>query len=256
MPAIVYDNICKKFNSSKSFAVDHVSAEIGEGEFITILGSSGCGKTTLLKMTNRLYEPDEGRILVEGQDISSVDPVELRRRMGYVIQQVGLFPHMTIKDNITAIPKLMKWERTRMDKRTDELLELVGLEPAEFRDRYPHQLSGGQQQRIGLARALVLDPDIMLMDEPFGAIDAITRLNLQNELMRIHKTLGKTILFVTHDINEAFKLGDRVMVMNQGKLLQFDTPANTVKSPEDDFVKSLIESARTQEEFWESVKME
>lgn len=256
MPAIVYDNICKKFNSSKSFAVDHVSAEIGEGEFITILGSSGCGKTTLLKMTNRLYEPDEGRILVEGQDISSVDPVELRRRMGYVIQQVGLFPHMTIKDNITAIPKLMKWERTRMDKRTDELLELVGLEPAEFRDRYPHQLSGGQQQRIGLARALVLDPDIMLMDEPFGAIDAITRLNLQNELMRIHKTLGKTILFVTHDINEAFKLGDRVMVMNQGKLLQFDTPANTVKSPEDDFVKSLIESARTHEEFWESVKME
>lgn len=256
MPAIVYDNICKKFNSSKSFAVDHVSAEIGEGEFITILGSSGCGKTTLLKMTNRLYEPDEGRILVEGQDISSVDPVELRRRMGYVIQQVGLFPHMTIKDNITAIPKLMKWERTRMDKRTDELLELVGLEPAEFRDRYPHQLSGGQQQRIGLARALVLDPDIMLMDEPFGAIDAITRLNLQNELMRIHKTLGKTILFVTHDINEAFKLGDRVMVMNQGKLLQFDTPANTVKAPADDFVKSLIESARTQEEFWESVKME
>ena len=187
---------------------------------------------------------------MENEDISTVDPVELRRRLGYVIQQVGLFPHMSVRDNITVIPSLMKWNKRRMDERADELLRLVGLEPAEFRDRYPHQLSGGQQQRIGLARALVLDPDIMLLDEPFGAIDAITRLNLQNELLRIHGGLGKTFLFVTYDINEAFKLGNRVMVMNEGRLLQFDEPSEIVRHPADAFVQSLVESARAQEGFW------
>ena len=187
---------------------------------------------------------------MENEDISTIDPVELRRRLGYVIQQVGLFPHMSVRDNITVIPSLMKWNKRRMDERADELLRLVGLEPAEFRDRYPHQLSGGQQQRIGLARALVLDPDIMLLDEPFGAIDAITRLNLQNELLRIHGGLGKTFLFVTYDINEAFKLGNRVMVMNEGRLLQFDEPSEIVRHPADAFVQSLVESARAQEEFW------
>ena len=247
MSAIVYENVSKRFNESDSLAVDHVNAEIKKGEFITILGSSGCGKTTLLKLTNRLYEPNGGRIIVNGEDIQMVDPVELRRRMGYVIQQVGLFPHMTVKNNITAIPQLMKWSKAKMTERADELITLVGLNPEEFRNRYPHQLSGGQQQRIGLARALVLDPDIMLMDEPFGAIDAITRLNLQNELTRIHRELGKTLLFVTHDINEAFKLGDRVMVMNEGKLLQFDKPTEIVKHPADDFVRMLIESAKSQE---------
>lgn len=250
MPVIQYIDVCKKFPGSSRYAVDRVSAEIESGEFITILGSSGCGKTTLLKLTNRLYDPDSGKIIVEGEDISNVDPVELRRRLGYVIQQVGLFPHMTIKENITVIPGLMKWDKRRMDVRADELLELVGLEPSEFRNRYPHQLSGGQQQRIGLARALVLDPDIMLLDEPFGAIDAITRLNLQNELMRIHGGLGKTFLFVTHDINEAFKLGNRVMVMNEGRLLQFDEPHEIVRHPADAFVQSLIASARSQEQFW------
>ena len=250
MSVIVYDNVCKKFEGSKGLAVDHVSAEIGECEFITILGSSGCGKTTLLKLTNRLYEADSGKVFVKGEEISGLDPVELRRSMGYVIQQVGLFPHMTIRDNITAIPALMKWDKARMNERADELLKLVGLEPEEFRDRYPHQLSGGQQQRVGLARALVLDPDILLMDEPFGAIDAITRLSLQNELSRLHRELGKTVLFVTHDINEAFKLGDRVMVMNEGRLLQFDEPHEIVRHPADEFVRTLIESARSQETFW------
>lgn len=250
MPAIEYHEVCKKFANSERIAVDHVSAEIEEGELITILGSSGCGKTTLLKLTNRLYETNGGKILIHGEDIAAKDPVALRRNMGYVIQQVGLFPHMTIQDNITVIPKLMKWKKADMEQRSDELLELVGLNPDDFRNRYPSQLSGGQQQRVGLARALVLDPDIMLLDEPFGAIDAITRLNLQNELLRIHGGLKKTFLLVTHDINEAFKLGTRVMIMNEGKLLQFDTPGNIVKAPADAFVKSLIASAREQEQFW------
>ena len=254
MPIIQYDSVCKKFMGSGKMAVDHVSARIEKGEFITILGSSGCGKTTLLKLTNRLYDPDAGKIFVDGEDIGAADPVALRRRLGYVIQQVGLFPHMTVRDNITVIPQLMKWDKKRMDERADELLTLVGLAPGEFRSRYPHQLSGGQQQRVGLARALVLDPESLLMDEPFGAIDAITRLHLQSELMRIQKGLGKTILFVTHDINEAFRLGSRVMVMNEGKLLQFDTPAEIVRNPADSFVRSLIEAARSQEQFWEDVR--
>ncbi len=252
MAVIVYQDVCKKFENSTNYAVDHVSAQIEAGEFITILGSSGCGKTTLLKLTNRLYDPDSGKIIVDGEDIAASDPVVLRRRLGYVIQQVGLFPHMTVRDNITVIPQLMKQNRQKMDRRADELLTLVGLEPGEFRNRYPHQLSGGQQQRVGLARALVLDPDIMLMDEPFGAIDAITRLNLQNELQRLHRELGKTFLFVTHDINEAFKLGTRVMVMNEGRLLQFDTPAETVRNPADPFVESLIDAVLTQEQFFQN----
>ena len=255
MEAIVYQGVTKKFNNSEVNSVDHVSATIAEGEFITILGSSGCGKTTLLKMTNRLYEPTEGKIILFGEDISTVDPIVVRRRMGYVIQQVGLFPHMTIEDNIAAIPKLSKWDRERINNRVTELLELIDLDPATYRKRYPSQLSGGQQQRVGLARALVTDPKIMLMDEPFGAIDAITRLNLQNELKRIHDEMKKTFLLVTHDINEAFKLGDRVMIMNAGRLLQFDTPRNIVQNPADEFVDTLIRSARDQEEFWEAVKI-
>ena len=251
MSVIVYQDVCKRFENCAKYAVDHVSAQIEAGEFITILGSSGCGKTTLLKLTNRLYDPDNGKIVIEGKDIASSDPVALRRRLGYVIQQVGLFPHITVRDNITVIPQLMKWNRQKMDRRADELLDLVGLEPDEFRNRYPHQLSGGQQQRVGLARALVLDPDIMLMDEPFGAIDAITRLNLQNELQRLHKDLGKTFLFVTHDISEAFKLGTRVMVMNEGRLLQFDTPSEIVRNPADPFVQSLIDAVRSQEQFFQ-----
>ncbi len=253
MTAIEYRKVCKQFTGSRAYALQSVSASIEEGEFITILGSSGCGKTTLLKMTNRLYEPDSGEILLFGEHIGDKDPVELRRGVGYVIQQVGLFPHLTVEENIGMMPGLLKWDRERIAVRVTELLTLVGLEPERFRGRYPSQLSGGQQQRIGLALALALDPKVMLLDEPFGAIDAITRLNLQNELLRIHGGLGKTFLFVTHDINEAFKLGNRVMIMNEGRLLQFDTPKNIVQRPADPFVETLIRSAREQETFWEAV---
>lgn len=253
-PAIEFIDVSKRFGESSYNAVDSVSLSIEKGEFITILGSSGCGKTTLLKIINRLYEPSEGSVRLLGQDISDLDPVKLRRGIGYVIQQIGLFPHMTIRENIATVPKLLKWDKNRIDNRVKELLSLVGMEPEEFIDRYPSQLSGGQQQRIGLIRALAVDPEVMLLDEPFGAIDAITRLNLQDELTRIHGGLKKTFVFVTHDINEAFKLGDRVIVMDQGKVLQFDTPKRIVTDPADGFVASLIASAREQEQFWEAVK--
>lgn len=248
--AIEFQNVTKQFDNASRPSVDRVSLTIEEGEFITILGSSGSGKTTLLKMVNRLYEPTEGKIILFGEDISTVDVVKVRRRIGYVIQQVGLFPHMTIAENISVVPRLLKWEKNRTEERVDELLNLVGLLPEEFKHRYPAQLSGGQQQRVGLARALAVNPKIMLLDEPFGAIDAITRMKLQDELLRIHGELKRTFLFVTHDINEAFKLGGRVIVMNEGRVSQFDTPERIVRQPADEFVASLIRSARAQEEFW------
>ena len=212
--AITFQNVSKTFPGAGYAAVNDVSFTVEEGEFITILGSSGCGKTTLLKMVNRLYEPDFVSIVLFGEDVSTVDVVKVRRRIGYVIQQIGLFPHYTVGDNIAVVPKLLKWGKDKIAARVDELLSLVGLEPSEFRGRYPAQLSGGQQQRVGLARALAVDPKILLMDEPFGAIDSITREKLQSELSALHRETGKTFLFVTHDIEEAFKLGDRVMIMN------------------------------------------
>ena len=221
-------------------ALDQVSVEIEEGEFVTILGSSGCGKTTLIKTINRLYEPDSGEIYLYGKNIMDTDPVELRRGIGYVIQQIGLFPHMTVRDNIATIPKLLKWDKKTIDPQVDRFLELVQLDPAEFRNRYPSQLSGGQQQRIGLARALIADPKVMLLDEPFGAIDAINREKLQNELKNIHTQSHKTYLFVTHDIREAFKLGTKVIIMNQGKILQYATPQEIFSHPADQFVEELI----------------
>ncbi|MCL2360336.1 MAG: ABC transporter ATP-binding protein [Defluviitaleaceae bacterium] len=251
--AIEFQHVTKGFKGASYNAVNDVSLSINEGEFITILGSSGSGKTTLLKMTNRLYDPDSGNIILFGENIRDVDKVLVRRRIGYAIQQVGLLPHMTVAQNIAIVPKLLKWDKKRIEARAHELLELVGLEPKEFSSRYPAQLSGGQQQRIGLARALAADPKIMLLDEPFGAIDAINRLNLQDELKRIHGGLKKTFLFVTHDINEALKLGTRVVVMNEGRVCQFDTPENIAKNPADDFVKSLINSCREQEKFWEGL---
>jgi len=248
--AIEYQHVFKRFDGANYNAVNDVDLSINEGEFITILGSSGSGKTTLLKMTNRLYDPDKGNIILFGENIRDVDAVQVRRRIGYVIQQVGLLPHMTVVQNIAIVPKLLKWDKKRIDSRACELLNLVGLEPEEFMSRYPAQLSGGQQQRVGLARALAVDPKIMLLDEPFGAIDAINRLNLQDELKRIHKSFGdgmkKTFLFVTHDINEALKLGTRVIVMNEGRVCQFDTPENIAKNPADGFVESLIRSCREQ----------
>jgi osmoprotectant transport system ATP-binding protein len=253
--AIEYQNVVKQFSDSNHnhIAVNDVSLTINEGEFITILGSSGSGKTTLLKMTNRLYDPDAGKIILFGENIQAVDVVKVRRRIGYVIQQVGLLPHMTIQQNIGIVPKLLKWDKERINQRVNELLELVGLEPKEFINRYPAQLSGGQQQRVGLARALAVDPKIMLLDEPFGAIDAINRLHLQDELKRLHHGLQKTFLFVTHDINEALKLGTRVIVMDEGKVCQFDTPQNIVKNPADGFVESLIHSCKEQGKFWEEI---
>ena len=248
--AIEFRNVTKTFHGANYSAVDHVSLTIDEGEFITILGSSGCGKTTLLKMINRLYEPDSGSVILFGEDISTVDVVKVRRRIGYVIQQIGLFPHYTVSENIATVPKLLKWDKAKIAVRVDELLTLVGLDPKEFRSRYPAQLSGGQQQRIGLARALAVDPKSMLMDEPFGAIDSITREKLQDELLNLHRNMGKTFLFVTHDIEEAFKLGDRVIIMNEGKILQFDTPEAIIREPADPFVQSLVDSAKAKEAFW------
>ncbi|MEQ6377403.1 ABC transporter ATP-binding protein [Bacillaceae bacterium S4-13-58] len=252
--AIEISHVSKKFKNSQYHAVDDVSLSVEEGAFITILGSSGSGKTTLLKMINKLYEPTHGTIKLFEEDIANVDSVTLRRKIGYVIQQIGLFPHMTIADNMATVPKLLKWDKKAIEERVSELLELVGLEPRDFMGRYPSQLSGGQQQRVGLARALAVDPKIMLLDEPLGAVDAITRVNLQEELLRIHGGLKKTFLLVTHDINEAFKLGDKVVIMNNGKVSQFDTPKNIVRNPADEFVSSLIESSRNQEKLWEGLE--
>ena len=221
-------------------AVNQVSCEVASGELVVILGPSGCGKTTLLKMVNRLYEPTSGRIYIDGQDIKRLKPTKLRQKIGYVIQQSGLFPHMTVADNVAVVPKLLKWPNSRIQARVDELLQLVKLPPMEYRDRYPAQLSGGQQQRVGIARALAGDPAYMLMDEPFGAIDAITRTALQSEILRLQQQLQKTILFVSHDVDEALRLGDRILVMNAGQIVQFDTPFNLLTQPADPFVHELL----------------
>jgi osmoprotectant transport system ATP-binding protein len=238
MSIIIAEGLTKQFPREERPAVDAVSFTVEPGELIVLLGPSGCGKTTLLKMLNRLYEPTSGRLLIDGVDARSLPVTELRRRIGYAIQQTGLFPHLRIEQNIAVVPRLLGWTKPRIEARTDELLDLVGL-PREFRRRYPRQLSGGQQQRVGLARALAADPAIMLMDEPFGALDAITRTRLQDELMVIQRQLHKTILFVTHDIEEALRLADRVIVMNSGRIVQFDTPLAILSRPADPFVAEL-----------------
>jgi osmoprotectant transport system ATP-binding protein len=240
MGNIQFDRVTLEFSGMSRPAVNQVTCEVASGELVVILGPSGCGKTTLLKMVNRLYEPTAGRICIEGQDIKRLKPTKLRQKIGYVIQQSGLFPHMTVAENVAVVPKLLKWSNPKIQSRVDELLHLVKLPPREYRDRYPAQLSGGQQQRVGIARALAGDPDYMLMDEPFGAIDAITRNALQTEILRLQQQLQKTILFVSHDVDEALRLGDRILVMNAGKVVQFDTPFNLLTQPAAPFVHELL----------------
>lgn len=225
-------------------AVDHLSLTINKGELITLIGPSGCGKTTTLKMINRVIEPDNGQIIVNGQDILKQDPIKLRRGIGYVIQQTGLFPNMTISDNISVVGRLQGWSKDRCKERAAELLSLIDMNPDEYMERYPRELSGGQQQRIGVLRALATEPDIILMDEPFGALDPITREQLQNELINLHTRLKKTIVFVTHDMDEALKIADRIVLMREGKIVQAATPEEMLRNPADDFVASFIGKAR------------
>jgi osmoprotectant transport system ATP-binding protein len=234
-------DLTKRFPGQREPAVDALSMEIPEGEVVIFVGPSGCGKTTTMKLINRLIEPTSGRIFLDGEDVTTVDPDRLRRRIGYVIQQIGLFPHMTIYDNIATVPRLLRWDRARIRRRVDELLTMVGLDPGTYRHRYPRQLSGGQSQRVGVARAMSADPDVMLMDEPFGAIDPITRDRLQNELLRIQSEIKKTIVFVTHDIDEAIKMGDRIAILtDHGRIAQYDTPERILTAPADEFVADFI----------------
>jgi len=221
-------------------AVDDVSFEIFDGECVTFVGPSGCGKTTTVKLLNRLVEPTAGTIYLNGEDTARVDVIALRRNIGYMIQDVGLFPHMTVSQNIALVPRLKGWTEKEQTGRTEELLHLVGLEPAAFRNRYPHQLSGGQKQRVGVARGLAADPPVILMDEPFGALDPITRAQLQDEFLRLRRRLKKVILFVTHDMDEAIKLGDRIAVMRSGRIVQFDTPRKILREPADPFVRDMV----------------
>ncbi len=238
--AITLDKISKRYPDG-TVAVQEISLAVPRGELVCLVGPSGCGKTTTLKMVNRLIEPTSGRIILEGEDVTDVDPVELRRRIGYVIQQVGLFPHLTVAANVATVPRLLGWDKKRQRDRANELLELVGLEPSQYGRRYPSQLSGGQRQRVGVARALGADPEVLLMDEPFSAIDPIARTRLQDEFLRVQAEVRKTILFVTHDIDEAVRLGDRVAVFRQGGLLeQYDPPARMLGAPATDFVADFV----------------
>lgn len=239
--SIELDGVSKTYAGQTTPAVNNVSMMIDPGELIVFVGPSGCGKTTTMKMINRLIEPSSGSIQLDGQDVMSINPHELRRKIGYVIQQTGLFPHMTIADNIAVVPKLLGWTKDRIEGRVHDLLGRVQLDPAEFAGRYPRELSGGQQQRVGVARALAADPPVMLMDEPFGATDPLTRERLQDEFLELQKSMGKTIIFVTHDFDEAIKLGDRIAVLSeQSKIEQFDTPTEILARPANDYVSSFI----------------
>ena len=234
-------DVTKRYSGQVEPAVESISMDIPEGEIVVFVGPSGCGKTTTMKMINRLIEPTSGTIEIAGQDVGSMGADELRRQIGYVIQQIGLFPHQTIAQNVGTVPKLLGWDKERTRKRVDELLDTVGLDPATYRDRYPKELSGGQRQRVGVARAMGGDPAVMLMDEPFGAIDPITRDRLQNEFLRVQADIQKTIVFVTHDIDEAIKMGDRIAILKErSQIAQFDTPENILTDPADSFVEDFI----------------
>ena len=234
-------DVSKRYPGQQEAAVDNVSMRIPAGEIVVLVGPSGCGKTTTMKMINRLIEPTSGQILLDGDNVIERDADDLRRHIGYVIQAGGLFPHMTVAANVGLVPGLLKWDKKRTTERVDELLDLVGLDPADFRNRYPREISGGQQQRVGVARALAADPPVLLMDEPFGAVDPITRSRLQDELIRLQDELGKTIVFVTHDFDEAVKLGDRIAVLATGsRIVQYDTPAEILTNPADQYVADFV----------------
>jgi osmoprotectant transport system ATP-binding protein len=244
---VAFEHVSKRYGAGTDGrgAVNDLSLLIPAGRICVLVGPSGCGKTTSLKMVNRLIEPSAGRILIDGLDVAGEEPIALRRRIGYVIQQVGLFPHQTVGQNVATVPRLLGWAADRQRARTDELLTLVGLEPATHRERYPHQLSGGERQRVGVARALAADPPVMLMDEPFGAVDPIVRERLQNEFLRLQAYLAKTIIFVTHDIDEAIKMGDLVAVMQDGgTLAQFGSPREILANPASDFVARFVGADR------------
>jgi osmoprotectant transport system ATP-binding protein len=242
---IRFRGVSKTYPGSDRAVVNDLSFEILEGEICVLVGPSGCGKTTTMRMVNRLIEPTEGEILIDGEPNTAMSGTQLRRKIGYAIQQIGLFPHRTIAENIATVPSLLRWDRQRIKARVDELQELVGLDPDEYRDRYPAELSGGQQQRVGVARAMAADPPIMLMDEPFGAVDPITRERLQDEFLNIQQNIKKTIVFVTHDIDEAIKIGDKIAILKQGGFLaQYDTPENILSHPNSEFVASFVGNDR------------
>jgi osmoprotectant transport system ATP-binding protein len=242
---IVFEHVTKRYGQSPKPAIDDLSLTMPAGDICVVIGPSGAGKTTVMKMVNRLISITAGDITVDGTSVNSLDVTELRRGIGYVIQQIGLFPHMTVEHNIATVPKLLGWDKDRIRARAHELLELVGLDPEEHGKRYPAQLSGGQRQRVGLARAMAADPPLMLMDEPFGAIDPITRSRLQNDFLRLHREIRKTVVFVTHDIDEAIKMGDRICILREGgRLAQYDTPETILAHPADDFVAHFVGADR------------
>ncbi len=238
------ENVTKVYPGSSLPAVNSVDLEVKQGEICVLIGSSGCGKTTLMRMINRLIPITTGSIFIDGRNIMKMDPIQLRRSVGYAIQQIGLFPHMTVYENIATVPRLLKWDKRKIDERVDALLSLVQLEPETFRSRYPRELSGGQAQRIGVARAMATDPPVMLMDEPFGAIDPINREVLQDEFLRIQELVKKTIVFVTHDIHEAIKMGDAIALLDAGRLIQFGTPEQLLTKPANQFVKDFVGADR------------
>ena len=243
---VAFEHVTKRYGGPDAPpAVDDLTLTVPAGEICVLVGPSGCGKTTSMKMVNRLIEPTSGRITIGGQDVTSLPAVELRRRIGYVIQQVGLFPHQTVGENVAVVPRLLGWPAARIRERSDELLDLIGLEPAEYRDRYPAELSGGERQRVGVARALAADPPVMLMDEPFGAVDPIRRDRLQNEFLRLQERVRKTVIFVTHDVDEAIKMADRIAILQRGGVLaQYDTPAAILANPASEFVERFVGADR------------